>query len=446
MKSIDYHIHTKFSGDSDASPVDYVKQAIKMQLEEICFTDHRDFDYPIDSFDLDIETYYQTIMALKKEFKDILRDRKTLLMTFVIPIIIMPLLFTFIFSSVSDLASPSEDNKYKIVLETNNPEISTLFNESNIYELVKSNDPINDAYDGKITAYVIANDINELLLQGKTPEVDLYYDTTSQRALTAISTVQTMFSNYQNNYLATYLEQNNLSSDILKPFTYNEHAKDSEADSVSLMMLGMLIPMMIIGYSGSGIVPIATDLGAGEKERGTLEPLLSTSVSRSSILIGKLIVTATFGTITSILSAVGLLLAFKFGLSDMMAFSIDLSIQGMLLIILLAVLYVIFISAVMLLVSTYARSLKEANTYLTPVTLVPVLLSVITMYMEPSAVSTTMMNIPILNVVVVIKEIIFNQLNYTHLYMTIGWSVVYVIIAMIGAKMMYEKEEIIFRA
>lgn len=383
---------------------------------------------------------------VKKEFKDILRDRKTLLMTFIIPIIIMPLLFTFIFSSINDLASPSENNKYKIVLETNNPEISTLFNESNIYELVKSTDPINDAYNGKITAYIIANDINELLLQGKTPKIDLYYDTTSQRALTAISTVQTMFSTYQNNYLTAYLKQNNLSSDILSPFTYNEHAKDNDADNLSLTMLGMLIPMMIIGYSGSGIVPIATDLGAGEKERGTLEPLLSTSVSRSSILIGKLIVTATFGIITSILSAAGLLLAFKFGLSDMMSFSINLSAQGMFLIILLAILYVIFISAVMLLVSTYARSLKEANTYLTPVTLIPVLLSVITMYMEPSTVSTSMMNIPILNVVVVIKEIIYNQLNYTHLYMTIGWSVIYVIIAMIGAKMMYEKEEIIFRA
>ena len=80
------------------------------------------------------------------------------------------------------------------------------------------------------------------------PEVDLYYDTTSQRALTAISTVQTMFSNYQNSYLASYLEANNLSSKILQPFTYNEHAKDEEADSMSLMMLGMLIPMMIIGY------------------------------------------------------------------------------------------------------------------------------------------------------------------------------------------------------
>ena len=374
---------------------------------------------------------------VKKEFKDILRDRKTLLMTFVIPIIVMPLLFTFIFSSIGDMASPSEDNKYKIVLETNNPEITALFKEAGIYELVNSKDPINEAYDGKIVAYIIANDINESLTQGSTPEVDLYYDTTSQRAMTAISTVQTMFSTYQNSYLASYLEANHLSSKVLQPFTYNEHAKDEEADSMSLMMLGMLIPMMIIGYSGSGIVPIATDLGAGEKERGTLEPLLSTSISRSSILIGKLIVTATFGSITSILSAVGLLLAFKFGMSDTMAITIDLSLQSMLLIVLLAV---------MLLVSTYARSLKEANTYLTPVTLIPVLLSVITMYMEPSSVSMAMMNIPILNVVIVIKEIIFNQLNYVHLYMTIGWSIVYVIVSMIAAKMMYEKEEVIFRA
>lgn len=383
---------------------------------------------------------------VKKEFKDILRDRKTLLMTFVIPIIIMPLLFTFIFSSVSDMAAPSEDNRYKIVLDCDEPQIVQLFENAGIYELVKSDDPINAAYEGEITAYISANGINQALLENKIPTIDLYYDTTSQRALTAISSVQTIFSNYQNNYLASYLEANNLSSTLLQPFNYQEHAKDQESDGVSLMMLGMLIPMMIIGYSGSGITPIATDLGAGEKERGTLEPLLSTGVSRSSILIAKLIVTATFGTITSIFSGVGLLLAFKFGLSETMPLTINISIQSMLLIAVLTILYVLFISAVMLLVSTYARSIKEANTYLTPVTLIPVLLSVITMYTEPSSVSTAMMNIPILNVVIVIKEIIFNQLNYTHLYITFAWSVAYVIIAMVGAKMMYEKEEVVFRA
>ncbi|WP_296876734.1 ABC transporter permease [Thomasclavelia sp.] len=386
------------------------------------------------------------LTIVKKEFKDILRDRKTLLMTFVIPIIIMPLLFTFIFSSISDMAAPDEDNRYKIVLESDSEEIVQLFESAGIYEIVENDDPINAAYNGDITAYVVANNINQSLLENKIPTIDLYYDTTSQRALTAISMVQTLFTSYQNNYLANYLEANNLSSTLLQPFNYQEHAKDDQSDGISLMMMGMLIPMMIIGYSSSGITPIATDLGAGEKERGTLEPLLSTRVSRSSILIAKLIVTATFGTITSVLSGAGLLLAFKFGLSDTMPLSIDISIQSMLLIVLLAVLYVLFISAIMLLVSTYARSIKEANTYLTPVTLIPVLLSVITMYTEPSSVSIAMMNIPILNVVIVIKEIIFNQLNYTHFYITFAWSIAYVVIAMIGAKLMYEKEEVVFRA
>lgn len=70
MKTIDYHMHTCFSGDSEANPREHVKQAILMGLDEICFTDHRDFDYPIDSFELDVEEYYQTIMSLKEEFKD----------------------------------------------------------------------------------------------------------------------------------------------------------------------------------------------------------------------------------------------------------------------------------------------------------------------------------------------------------------------------------------
>ena len=46
MRKIDYHMHTHFSGDSEASPREHIEQAIRMGLDEICFTDHRDFDYP----------------------------------------------------------------------------------------------------------------------------------------------------------------------------------------------------------------------------------------------------------------------------------------------------------------------------------------------------------------------------------------------------------------
>ena len=54
MRVIDYHIHTHFSGDSEANPREHVLKAIEMNLDEICFTDHRDFDYPIEmGLDLD---------------------------------------------------------------------------------------------------------------------------------------------------------------------------------------------------------------------------------------------------------------------------------------------------------------------------------------------------------------------------------------------------------
>lgn len=70
MRKIDYHMHTKFSGDSEASPREHVLQAIEMGLDEICFTDHRDFDYPIDVFELDIKAYNNEIKALQEEFRD----------------------------------------------------------------------------------------------------------------------------------------------------------------------------------------------------------------------------------------------------------------------------------------------------------------------------------------------------------------------------------------
>ena len=70
MRVIDYHMHTHFSGDSESNPREHVLKAIEMNLDEICFTDHRDFDYPIDSFELDVENYYQEIQSLKEEFKD----------------------------------------------------------------------------------------------------------------------------------------------------------------------------------------------------------------------------------------------------------------------------------------------------------------------------------------------------------------------------------------
>lgn len=385
--------------------------------------------------------------VVKKEFTDILRDRKTLLMTFIIPII-MPLIFTFTFSSMGDQTIPSEENKYKIAIETDSSSLKDVFSTYPATEIIDTSgqNAIDQAYNGDILVFIqVEDNFDQLLSQNKTPTIKLYYDTTSQTAQTADQLIQSIFSSYQNTYIKDILVQNNLPTELLAPYSFQTIAKDESSDGISAMILAMIIPMMIIGYAASGIIPIATDLGAGEKERGTLEPLLSTSASRSSILIAKLIVTSTFGIITSTFSALGLIFAFKFGMPSSLALDFNISIQSWFLILSISILYSIFISAILLLISTYARSVKEANTYLTPCTLIPIILSIFTMYMEPKDISILMLNIPVLNSVLIIKEIIVNQLNYTHLYITLGWSVVYIIVAMWLAKKLYNNENIIFR-
>ena len=70
MRKIDYHMHTRFSADSEADPREHVLKAIDMGLDEICFTDHQDFYYPHMSFDVDVDAYLKEMNLIKEEYKD----------------------------------------------------------------------------------------------------------------------------------------------------------------------------------------------------------------------------------------------------------------------------------------------------------------------------------------------------------------------------------------
>lgn len=70
MKRIDYHMHTYFSTDSEANPRNHIISAISMGLDEICFTEHKDFNYPYCAFDLDVGAYFLELRNLQEEFKN----------------------------------------------------------------------------------------------------------------------------------------------------------------------------------------------------------------------------------------------------------------------------------------------------------------------------------------------------------------------------------------
>lgn len=70
MRKIDYHMHTHFSADSEAKPEGHILTAIQKGLDEICFTDHKDFHYPDCPFDLDADAYFLELQQLQKKYAD----------------------------------------------------------------------------------------------------------------------------------------------------------------------------------------------------------------------------------------------------------------------------------------------------------------------------------------------------------------------------------------
>ena len=70
----DYHVHTYFSSDCEVSPREHISKAIACGMSEICFTDHMDYDYPLENgkemFRLDVDAYFNELRALKEEFSD----------------------------------------------------------------------------------------------------------------------------------------------------------------------------------------------------------------------------------------------------------------------------------------------------------------------------------------------------------------------------------------
>lgn len=166
------------------------------------------------------------------------------------------------------------------------------------------------------------------------------------------------------------------------------------------------------------------------------------------LLTGKLLAIITMGIIGMSTSLIGLYIGFsKF--MDIAPeggnMSLTLSPKTMILLFVVAVVLNMIFGAIEFAISVYARSFKEAQTYLSPVTIVGFVVGYGTYMIDVKHISNIMFNIPIANMSFIIKEFILGIYNPTHILITFAWAVVYVIVSLLFARYMYGKEEVIFR-
>ncbi|KGK87478.1 ABC transporter permease [Clostridium sp. HMP27] len=388
--------------------------------------------------------------VFKKELRDIFRDKKTLLVSVLIPLILFPIMFYAMGKTGSDNVKKVENNfkvaikggehtQFRRVIE-NYPKVQ-ITPSSNIEEDVKSGNIL--------IGLEIPDNVDTLLEEEKGTSVKIIFDNTSQQSSMAQGMIEKTIEDYNKQVVSHRLQKRNIDISILNPVSVEYQTSTTDKDSMGKIMLSMLLPLFLVIYSITGPMGAAVDLGAGEKERGTLEPLLTTQAGRMSLLWGKFFAIAVVGLMTTGASMLGLLISLtKFGESlgtEGAAISLNLGASTFALVFLMIILLNMTFGALELSISIYARSFKEAQTYLAPLNIIA-LVPVYTTYMlDARNIDTFYFHIPVANTVCLMKEFLAGVFNTSHILMTFGWVLVYIMAAIFFARYMFSKEEVIFR-
>lgn len=398
-------------------------------------------------------------IVFKKEVNDIARDKKTIITNLLVPIILMPLLFTLMSGGFKKMEKDISENITVALSENSNTQEIRDLVQNDIfagYPNIKLgeavDDPVQAVRDGKVRFVIeIDHDYAEKLEQGLPYSITIIYDQSDAKSSGSYGIIANAIERYNQRVVHERLEKLNIDTQILEPTKIvqsNAADKKSSGNMIIVMMLPMLVSILI----AVGGIPAATDLVAGEKERGTFEPLLTTQSGRMSILLGKYL-TVTLFTIMSVIAqcigvAIGITISPEFftigGTSGELRFYIPTA--ALLLSILITITMGMVCAGLQIAISTYAKSFKEAQTYLSFFTLIAMVPGYATMMMQPDDLQMFMFVVPLLNAIASLKMVLGNVINYTYLGIALGTSAVYVILSLIFAASLFNKEKYLFRS
>ncbi|MFT5860643.1 MAG: sodium transport system permease protein [Flavobacteriaceae bacterium] len=385
----------------------------------------------------------------KKELKDTLRDRRTLIMMLVIPLLLFPIILN-VFAKISSSYSEEAANKtvkIGIVGPANNYIQEQLENLPDSYgkkEVVTYRDTTamkKDLGDDTLQfALLIPSDFDKYQQALEPAPVKVFYNGTDMamqdRAENYLETIEEIAK--QERYLDLDLVE-----EELRPLkvTYSNVASSKEMIG---KLAGGILPYIFIAFGFIGCMYPAIDLFTGEKERGTIETLLTAPVARWQILFGKMGVVVLSGLLAASCALLGLFLSIEvFTLIDNQEL-LDiiheiLSLKFLLLLYALLLPLTIFFAGLMIPIAVYAKSFKEAQSIITPLNIVVVLPAMVGFFpgIELNAVTAS---IPIVNIVLSTKELIAGTLDLGLLAISFSVMLFIATVAVVVSYKRFDKE------
>ncbi|MGB3989299.1 MAG: ABC transporter permease [Acetivibrionales bacterium] len=397
------------------------------------------------------------MIVLRKEVKDLLRDRRTIISSILLPMILIPVINIVMGGGIQKFEKDMNENvMVALSRSSNSPEVRELVQERILSKnpnivLVDAEDPVKALENNEIRCILeIENSYAEKLEDGQPIQITLQYDESKTKSQAAADIVSRAIDKFSEEVVEERIAALGLDPDFLQPVQV-ERKNLAPNDMGNNMMLQMMLPFMISILVAVGGIPAATDLVAGEKERNTFEPLLTTMPDRGSLLLGKYLAVTLFSMVSLVAILVGLSIGYIIN-PNSLTIGIDTQLQGIsldplavVLALLITVALGMTFSGIQIALSTIAKSYKEAQTYLSFLMLAAMVPGYATMFMQASDLSPVMFVMPVMNTVAAFKMILGGSINYFNLVLALVTSIIFVILTLMFAASLFKKEKVMFR-
>ena len=391
-----------------------------------------------------------------KEMRELLREHKTLIFTVLIPVFAIPVVtfgFGFIASKLSEQAQTSV-MEYAIVGAAHAPGLSEQFSKDKSFREVRLSPAtsVEKAIEDETVKFVLElpPGLETALQANQQARLGLHFNSASSGDITR-SRVTAVIDAYSKGLRERQLSSLNLNQSqlefVMRPIDIDERSTANQRERVGSLIGGILPYFLLIVCLMAAMYP-SIDLGAGEKENGTLETLLLAPIPRSEAVMGKFMVLLTIGFTSSVLmvASIGVLFG-VFGAAvdpELAEIASAISFADLCVLALMLIPASAMFAAVLLSMSIYARSYKEASGMMQPM-LMLIIFPVILALLPGVELTWLWAAVPLTNIALAMKEVVKGTLDYQMLLMIMSSSTVIAGSLLLMCRWWFSREEVLFR-
>ena len=394
-------------------------------------------------------------IVYRKELREALRDRRTLISSLLVPLLLFPLLTAGLGAAISALVGEAKKEVPAVMIlgGEDSPGILAELRGSDKIKVVPTKSNWKDEVINKEirAAIEIPRGFQDDVAHQKSATLLIHNYEGDMKSSIATGNVQKSLEKYRDRIVHDNLAAKNLPETAFKPFEIQEH-NVAPPEKVGGAAFGGVIGYMVILLCLTGSMYPAMDLTAGEKERGTMETILSSPIARVDLVFGKFFLVLTTALVTAALSVtsmgvsfavLGHLHAFDAAGADAAQLQLHIDIYTVLSIFIMVLPVAVLFAAGVMTVALFAKSYKEAQSYVSPLMIIVIIPAVAAML--PIDLTAKLALVPILNASLLCKELVTGTYHWNFIAIIFLSTCVYAAAALFLAVKMFQRESVLFR-